>query len=78
MVARVQNGELLTPDVRAQFLDAGRKFYDVRRKGYEKELDVYRNLAKKFNLDPDTVAVSVARDQPTAPDKRPPLSSFQR
>jgi hypothetical protein len=78
MVARVQNGELLTPDVRAQFLDAGRKFYDVRRKGYEKELDVYRNLAKKFNLDPDTVAVSVARDQPAAPDKRPPLSSFQR
>jgi soluble lytic murein transglycosylase-like protein/antitoxin (DNA-binding transcriptional repressor) of toxin-antitoxin stability system len=77
-LARVTKGESLTPAVRQQFLEMSRKFYDVRKKGYEKELDVYRNLAKKFNLDPDTVAVSVARDQPSVPTNRPPLSSFQR
>lgn len=77
MIARVESGELLTPELRAQFLDAGRKFYDVRKKGYDKELDVYRGLAKRFNLDPDTVVVSLAREQPDVPKPvvPPPLES---
>jgi hypothetical protein len=90
LYAKVTNGELLPQDVRDKFLDAGRQFYDVRRKGYDLELGAYRKLAERFGLDPDTVAVSLARDQPAAkptepadkppaskPANRPPLSSFE-
>ncbi|HKP24025.1 MAG TPA: hypothetical protein VJV39_09180, partial [Dongiaceae bacterium] len=66
-LARVTKGESLTPAVRQQFAEMGRKFYDVRKKGYEKELGAYRQLAEKFGLDPDSVAVSLARDQGPPP-----------
>jgi hypothetical protein len=64
---RVTKGELLTPKVRQDFVEMARKFYDVRKKGYDKELGKYRALAEKFGLDPDTVAVSLARDQGPPP-----------
>jgi multidrug efflux pump subunit AcrA (membrane-fusion protein) len=66
-MARVTKGELLTPKVRQDFVEMARKFYDVRKKGYDQELGRYRTLAEKFGLDPDTVAVSLARDQGPPP-----------
>jgi hypothetical protein len=66
-LARVTKGESLTPAVRQQFVEMARRFYDVRKKGYDQELGRYRTLAEKFGLDPDTVAVSLARDQEPPP-----------
>jgi hypothetical protein len=52
---KVKDGSFLTPQQRADFVGQSGRLYDTRLKQYKSEENRYRDLAKRYGLDPEKI-----------------------
>lgn len=62
---RLINGERLTPEMRADFVDRSNKLFGAQAENFNKQAERYRGLATDYGLAPDRVAKTV--DLPKSP-----------
>lgn len=67
-MTKLQNGEFLTPAVRAQLVNTAQSLYEVRRDQYNNLANRYQDLAREDGLNPIAVAREEFRGQRIAND----------
>lgn len=72
---KVRTGEKLAADQRADFVDRARTLYKRALESHGGNKKVYRDLAKRYNFDPERVApdlsLGISGDAPRAPTQTP-------
>jgi len=67
-VQRILTGQRLESDLKKSFLDEAKNIYRNQLRGHDTTAEQYRELSKKYGLDPDTVVTPFSRPQDEEPE----------
>jgi hypothetical protein len=71
IIQRIQNGQFLTPQQRAEFLSVAKTMADAREQSYRQNLQRYEGISQRIGVDPRNVLPEPAAPSRTAPQGAP-------
>lgn len=77
MYNRAINGERLTPEIRASFVQQSEAQYQQQLQSYEQTVQTYRKLAEEYGISPDRVTPDLTYGV-TIPPKQPPVNQVPK